>query len=431
MEEILTAVLFAMTAGCLLWALINPRNVYKVPFLAGLIVFVFVLPQLPGLIHAPFLPQGGYVKTVLMTCLCLACVLLGWRMTSAPLAVLQIRFNERRLHQVATVFAVIGGYFYYSLSQLPGEQIVGVQTSGAPVVYLFFARLLACSLAIASLCYARRPSRWMLAVILFDLAFYLDRILVTGKRAETAELCLILALALWFQRRWAIPRSLIVVGLAAALIGTTSASDYRNVTRKHSAVVWDEIMEIDAKGNVADLLENSGPEMHNAIILISNTDNTARFDYGAFHWNQLIWNYLPSSLAGAAFKQSLMLKTPEKPRDFHPLTGSTETGMVDAFRSFWYLGAVKFFLLAYVMRRIWNSAMEGQTLGQFIYMLSVVPMIHTFSHSTDWVIMGWIQLAFFCIPAFMYARVHPTGPPRSATMQRANVPGGAGPRGGT
>ncbi|MEX2521025.1 MAG: hypothetical protein WD969_17025 [Paracoccaceae bacterium] len=419
MSEALTAVLFAMAAGCLLWGVATPRNAYAFPFLAGLIVFTFVLPQSPGLINAPFLPQGGYAKTVLMTCLCLACAVLGWRATNAPFDVLRVRFSERRLNEVATGFAIVGAYFYYSLSQLPGEQTIGVQISGAPVVYLFFGRLLTYSLAIASLCYAKRPSRWMLAVILFDLAFYFDRIVVTGKRAETAELCLILALALWHHRRWTIPRGLLVVGLVGALVGATSMADYRQVTRAHTAFVWSEISEIDAGDNLEDLLKNGGPELRNAILLISDTGRTGRFDYGAFHWNQVIWNYLPTSLGGAAFKQSLMLETPKDPRDFNPLTGTTMTGMVDAFRSFWYLGAAKFFLLAYVLRRLWNSAMEGQALGQFLYMLSAIPAMHAFSHTTDWVVSAWVHMAFFCIPVFAYARVRSPAP----TLQTAG--GGA------
>ncbi|WP_340107621.1 hypothetical protein [Pikeienuella sp. HZG-20] len=421
MKETLTAVLLTMAASCLLWGLANPRNAYKFPFLAGLIVFAFVLPQLPGLIDAPFLPDGGYAKTVLMTCLCLACAVLGWRATGAPFAVLRVRFNERRLNEVATGFALVGAYFYYTLSQLPGEQTVGVQISGAQVVYLFFGRLLTYSLAIASLCFARRPSRWMLAVILFDLVFYFDRIVVTGKRAETAELWLIFALAFWFQRRWTIPRGLLVMGFVAALVGSTSMSDYRKVTRAHSGFVLSEISEIDAGSNFEELLKNGGPEVRNAILLISDTDKTARFDYGAFHWNQVIWNYLPSSLTGAAFKQSLMLETPKAPRDFNPLTGTTMTGMVDAFRSFWYLGAAKFFLLAYVLRRLWNSAMEGQALGQFLYMLSAIPAMHAFSHATDWVVSVWIHMMFFCIPVFAYARVRSPAPAFGTTGGCANA----------
>ncbi len=425
MNEVLTAVLFAMTAGCLLWGVVKPQKAYTFPFLAGLIVLSFVLPQLPSLMNAPFLPQGGYKKTVLMTCLCLACAMLGWRATSAPVAVLRVQFSERRLNIVATAFAIVGSYFYYALSQLPGDQIVGVQISGATVVYLFFGRLLTYSLAIACLCYARRPSQWMLLVILFDLAFYFDRIVVTGKRAEAAELLLIFALAFWFTRGWTIPRGFLVLGFVAAIIGSTSMSDYRQVTREHSSFVWSEIAEIDPGGNLVDLLKKGGPEMRNAIVLISDTDRTAQFDYGAFHWNQVIRNYVPTGLTGAAFKEALMFKTPKDPRDFNPLTGTTMTGMVDAFRSFWYLGAAKFFLLAYVLRRLWNSAIEGQTLGQFLYMLSAVPAMHAFSHTTDWVMSAWTHMIFFCIPVFAYARIRPTLTTFATTARRATLLPGA------
>ncbi|WP_216641218.1 hypothetical protein [Oceaniglobus roseus] len=424
MSEVLTALLAVMAAGCLLHGFARRQNAYTFPFLCGLIVVSFVLPQLPGLMHAPFLPPGGYDKTVLMACLCLACALLGWRASRAPFATLRIGFDEGRLKIVATLFALIGAYFYYALSQLPGEQIVGVQISGAPVTYLFFGRLLTYSLAIASILYAWRPSRWMLAVILFDLVFYLDRILVTGKRAEAAELWLILALSLWFQRRWAMPRGALALILVGAVIGTTSMSDYRDVTRAHSGVVWNEIAQIDAEDNFARMLQEGGPELRNAILLISATDRTGQFDYGAFHWNQVIWNYLPSRIGGSEFKQALMFRTPKDPRDFNPLTGTTMTGMVDAFRSFWYAGALKFLLLAYVLRRMWNSAMEGQLLGQFLYMLSAVPAMHAFSHTTDWVVSAWTHMVFFCIPVFAWARVRPAAraaPPSAVLLLPASA----------
>lgn len=404
MNEVLTALLAAMAAGCLAAGFVDPRNVFRFPFLAGLIVASFVLPQLPGLMNAPFLPEGGYARTVLMTCLCLAAAVLGWGASRAPLDLMRVRFNERRLQEAATLFALIGAYFYYSLSQLPGDQTVGVQISGVAVIYLFFGRLLTYSLAIACLCHARRPSRWMLAVILFDLAFYFDRIVVTGKRGETAELVLILTLAFWYQRRWTVPRGLLALGLVAALVGTINMADYRNVTRERNAFVLSEIAEIDAGRNLDAMLERGGPELHNAILLISDTAATARFDYGGFHWNQIVWNYVPTGLGGARFKQALMLDTPKDPRSFRPLTGTTMTGMVDAFRSFWYFGAVKFFLLAYLLRRLWNAAMEGRALAQFIYMLSVVPAMHAFSHTTDWVVSIWIHMLFFCAPVFAWAR---------------------------
>ncbi|WP_353476565.1 hypothetical protein PVT71_27635 (plasmid) [Salipiger sp. H15] len=413
MKEVLLASLAVLSVGLVVRAMIDTRRVLEFPFFVGLILCSFVLPQLVSLLDAPFLPGRSYVKTTFMTLLCAICALIGWRLAARPMGLLRGDMSERRLMEIATVFSLVGAFFYYKLSQLPGEMIVGVLISGAPVMYLFFARLMTYGLAIACLCYAHRPSRAMLILIVFDCLFYLERIIVTGKRAETAELAMIFALSFWFQRGWILPRPLLVAGLVLAMIGSTSMGQYRDVTRANSGLVFEEVADIDFLGNLTGTFEEGGYEMQNAMILIDNTDATSLFDYGASHWNTLVWNYLPARFVGWDVKAGLMIPTPAAPRGFEPATGTTMTGMPDAFQSFWYFGALKFMLLAYVLGVIWASARRGDTMGQFVYMLSVVPAMHAFSHQTDWVLSGWIHMLAFCTPAFAYALV--TRAPQTST----------------
>lgn len=118
-----------------------------------------------------------------------------------------------------------------------------------------------------------------------------------------------------------------------------------------------------------------------------------------------MFNYVPSQLVGETVKRSLMLKTPAMARDYNALTGTTETGMADAFQSFWYFGALKFFLVGYLLARLWASAKEGQAAGQLVYMLSVVPAMHVVSHQTDWVVMAWVHMVLFLVPSLALAVV--------------------------
>lgn len=37
-------------------------------------------------------------------------------------------------------------------------------------------------------------------------------------------------------------------------------------------------------------------------------------------------------------------------------TGSTVTGLIDAFHSFWFFGAIKFFVIGFIMGRWWRPA---------------------------------------------------------------------------
>ncbi|MCX2698798.1 hypothetical protein [Ochrobactrum chromiisoli] len=386
--------------------LFKAERMYQFPFLAGVMTFGFLLPQIPALMYDPFLPSGAYAKTMLMGILSLLMLALGWRMTNRPIGVLRMSFSERRLIWAAVLLSAFGAVFYFLLSRLPGDISIGMQMTGMPVVYLFFAQLMPYGLAIALLCFARRPSWLALTIIIFDLIFYLDRILVTGKRAEAIQLLLMILLPFWFYHRLVVPRILMALGILAGTFLMTSMGDYRQITRAASGFVLDDIMQIDYAANFTETLERGGLEMRNAVQRIDEIDRRLEFDYGKFHWNRVIFTFVPAQLVGAKLKEALQFDTPKPSRDYNPLTGTTETGLVDAFASFWYFGAFKFLLLAWGMRRLWETAMAGEMLGQLIYMLSIVPAMHAISHQTDWVIPVWIHMAIFLIPVLWLCRIH-------------------------
>jgi hypothetical protein len=400
-----TILLTGLVVAMLLAAMTRPGKIYEFPFLAAAITFAFILPQLPGLAVDRFLPAGAYAKTIAFTVLCVAACQVGWSMRLRPMRAFGWTFEERKLLIVAGVFSLVGAFFYYKLSRISTEALVGTVISGTPVIYLFFARLLTYGLAIAALCLARRFSWPALLIIGFASLFYLDRILVTGKRGETLELVMMFALAVWFRHRRAIPRAAVLAGLVAGTLAMGSTEAYRNVTRDAGRPVWSEITDISVVENFEHLLANGGPEMRNAVLRVWATDRNSEYDYGVYHWNMLVFNYVPAQIFGSAFKASLAASFPgEYDREYDPTVGSTETGMADAFGSFWYFGAVKFLLIAMVMRSVYRAAMEGRAGAQLLYMLSAVPSMHTISHQTHWVITLWVHMAFFLLPALLWAR---------------------------
>lgn len=398
----------------LAWGMLRRENIYEFPFLIGAISFSFVLPEVPGLVNDRFLPEGAFDKTIAFLIVCLVMCWWGWRKNAKPFPIFRLDFDERRLLVVAAVLSLVGAYFYHALSRLPGELTIAVQMTGVPVIYVFFSRLLCYGLAIALLCMARRPSWPAAIVILFDLAFYLDRILVTGKRAETVELVMMIALAVYFYRGITVPRWLIMVGVVAGTLMMSSMQDYRSITKANTGSPLEQMAQIDVIGNAEALFRDGGSEMHNAILRISHIDATMEFDYGKSHWNHLVFNFVPAQLVGSNIKEQLMVEMPSVARDYNPVLGTTETGLADAFQSFWYFGALKFLLLAYVLSRIWASANRGEFAAQFTYMLSIVPSMHAISHQTDWVVSAWVHMLLFAAPLLAFAvvpsrrRPHPT-----------------------
>jgi hypothetical protein len=82
------------------------------------------------------------------------------------------------------------------------------QWTGLPVAYLFFARMLPYGFAIAVPLFARNGSRVACLVALYGCLFYLDSIVIGGRRQDTGEFGMIILLAWWFQRDRCIARPL-------------------------------------------------------------------------------------------------------------------------------------------------------------------------------------------------------------------------------
>lgn len=430
MNAVMTGLLVVVTLALMVEGFVFRERFFQFPFLAAMMTLSFILPQAPGVSIDPFLPESAYVKVCLMTVLALLLLRMGWSERREPLAFFDQVYSESRLLMAAAAFSGIGSYFYVKLNHLPGDISIGVQMTGAPVMYLFFARLLVYGLTIAALCFARRPSLVAGIIIAADISLYLQRILITGKRAETLELALIFALALWFYRSLLVPRTVMLFIVMAGILGMTSMADYREITRRNASFEWDAIRNIDFVANFDKLLKFGGPELRNAAVRIDHIDRTQEFDYGATHWNRLVFNYVPAQLVGTKLKDSLMLTMPSWGRDYNPPTGTTETGMTEAFQSFWYFGALKFMLLAYVLSLLWASANAGSTTAQIVYILSIVPGIHAISHSTDWVLSVWVHMIIFLLPVLYIAttRSAPDGsrptPLRAASAGACAVPQG-------
>lgn len=416
MNWLLTCIFMSIVLWILIDGFCHAEKMYQFPFLASVMTLGFVIPQLPAVANDTFLPAGAYAKTMVMGILSFLLLRAGWTASARPYGFLKFQFSEKKLLIASAFMSLIGAYFYFLLSRLPGEVSIGVQMTGMPVVYLFFGRLLTYGLAIALLCFARKPRFFSGAIIIFDLVFYLDRIIVTGKRGETIELVLMVLLAIWFYRRWIIPRSLMLAGILTGTFLMTSMSDYRLVTRSHTGFVLSDVLNIDFLGNFEKTITEGGPEMRNAVLRTDDIDRTLDLDYGKFHWNKLVFTFVPAQVVGSDVKGSLLLETPRPDRAYNPISGTTETGLIDAFASFWYFGALKFLLLSWLVCRIWKTAMAGEMLGQMLYMLSIVPAMHAVSHQTDWVLQVWVQMAMFLTPilAFCLVRNEAVPKPRAA-----------------
>lgn len=406
MNWLLITLLLVVTLWLIGMGLMRRGGIYEVPFLVGAMFLGFILPQLPALAADPLQPPFAVERMLFFSSLCAALTGLGWVAGLRPLKhALQWTIDERGLLGLAAALSLGGAFFYFQVSRLPPELRLATMPSGILVMYFFLARMLTFGFAMAMLCLVRRPSNLAWGIVLFDAALLVDRLVTGGRRGEFTEFLLAVLLAAWFYRGWTAPRPLALAAVVLAAVSINSAADYRTIVRQEETLDWSRISDINVVGNFLAVLDQGGPETRNAVERMEIIDRTRAFDYGFFHWNVIVFNFIPAQLVGAEFKESLRVSTDaQRAINYNPDLGSTETGMADAFASFWYLGALKFFLIAYVLARLYCSARQGWVIPQLLYIFGITSAMLSVSHHTQWLLSNWLQFAVLALPGLPLLR---------------------------
>lgn len=399
------------------WGLMKRDRMIQFPFLAAVVFVGWMLPQLLGLTSNSFLPKGGLEKTIFMAILCVGAAWIGYTFNQRPARLFWWQFDRQRLLRGSAALSLLGAFFFYQVGLLAATVTAetGGQWTGIITIYVFMGRLLSIGMVIALILYLNKPGWPALLIFLFDLMFYLDRIIIKGRRADMVELGLILLMALWFYRRWLPPRWVMVAVIVVGALVINSIGDYRSTMLGEDQTTWSgagisKVLEIDYIGNLMNLVSGDArnDDLTNAVMNIEAADRQFSFDFGLTHWNSIINSYIPGQWVGKDVKQSLMIDfgNPAYSEFRHiPYIGSTQTGLSDAFLSFWYLGAIKFFLIGLIMSRWYKAAVQGNIVAQMILMLTVSASLHTITHSTYSFFTVFIQLTAFLLPVLVWARI--------------------------
>lgn len=417
MTYLLITVLAIVSGLILTWGLRQRERYLQFPILAAAVFLGWLMPQFLGLRNDYSLPSGGLDKTVLMAIFCLGAVYWGYVINSKPAKQFQWNFNRKRLLQGSATLSLVGAFFFFKVGQLAVEATAqtGGAWTGIITIYYFFSSMLSVGFAIALILHLQRPSLGTWSILIFGFIFYFERILIAGRRADTVELFLMVVYAIWFSRRWAPPRSLIIGAFLVGTLFINSAGDYRATMLGEDRTNWsgagvESALAIDYFGNLTRIAEGNGAaeEVRNAVFTIEAVDRRLRFDYGFSLWNGFLHNYVPKQFVGADFRSALTIELEDDAYaefGYIPWPGTTPTGLTDGFSSFWYFGAVKFFLIGFILSRWYRAANEGNFVAQLVIMLSMGAALHAITHTTHHFFLVFIKLAAFTVPVLLYARV--------------------------
>ena len=161
-----------------------------------------------------------------------------------------------------------------------------------------------------------------------------------------------------------------------------------------------------------------------AVYEIADADKRKVFDFGLFNWDALIHNYVPAQLFGATFKNSLQFNiygTTENAFGFEKAASTSQPGLVDAFRSFWYFGCIKFFIIGLIMRKLLAGALAGRVNYAFFYILLLPKSILIVTHSTQYFFSHLIHISIFLGTALFFARSRTTIPANQLDTKQLQV----------
>jgi hypothetical protein len=425
--------LIALSALILLGVLGGRDRFVQFPFVAAAVILAWFVPQIIAVETTGQAPRDLVEPSVLFVMLCLLACWLGFHHNRRPARMLDLPFSRHRLVLLAGSFAAAGSFFYFRAVDLAldtGVEFFGAGSTGLVTAFIFLSLLLKVGLIFAVVVHVRQPGPDTLLIILFGVAFYLNRIVLQGRREAAVELAFIALYYIWFRYRWLPPRTLLLAGAALAFVFFNSMHEYRvamgafNRPANWAEAQLDVAQEIDFYGNFLSRFSdpNGNHEAMNMIMATGATNDLEDLDFGMTIWNEMVLRFVPAQIVGDSFKRSLYIHYvhPDiaafKAFNYQRVQGSTYTGFTDAFRSFWYLGFVKFWLIAFIISRWYKGAVAGSTTAQIMIMFLAAPSVLAITHST-YHFFGALVLAFFVIilPLFLCLQIPNRRRPSAST----------------
>src|SRR4051794_31662900 len=313
---------------------------FEYPYFMSAVFAAFIFPQALSLVSHPLGTSPEAIDAVLlMTVLCIMACLLGYRAPESRWIVenFQIPLDDRKLFRWGVFFILCGFFFTYLFTSMSREEQGGNQWTGKSTIYYFFANLGYAGLAICLRQAIRNPRDqiawfWTIAGLIIPAATS-----VLGARREPAALfAFTVAMTLFFQTRYVVPRALIVGAIAIAMLVIPATSQVRSTLQRTGVK---DVWNVDFIGNFKTFISGATIlEFRNAATLIDATQRTGNFGYGRAYWDQLVFRFVPAQIFGRGVKDSLMFRSAVQ-RDRGDLailgykqeTGTTLTGIGDAF----------------------------------------------------------------------------------------------------
>lgn len=389
----------ALCLAILLHGLRQPAGYVRLPVLYAGLFAGWVLPQLASLGANDTLPEAGRNGVVVMAVLSLAACWLGWY--AAPATGRPRAPATRNLGVPVAVLTAISVALNLKVGSMAADMADVSQWSGPITIVAFFAMIRHLALALALIAFLRRPSPMLGLLLAANLSVALPLVLIGLRRTEIMGFIATMMCGLWFGRGIRIPLSVlaataagfaVVVFVIGPLRGASATIEAETGEKPglFSAELW---QRLDVSAELERGIDDA-PDLLNASYIIAYRRDEGNFGLGAATWNRFVTQYVPGQIVGAEVKQSLYLGNGagrnggntgiydriEERFGFAFALGTTTTGLGSGFDDFGWLGAGYFFVIAHIMRRLYNAGQAGDLWAQALYVGQVALALVSVTH---------------------------------------------------
>lgn len=399
---------------------IRYRNGYlRFPFLFSLLYAGWFLVKVPGYSGGSTADMSSLNLLLLLSVMGLWSLVAGWNVgrRKRSLAASRLPIDQTTLWGAGVVITAIALGATLFIDAQPQEALARQQWSGSLTILAFISSLSVVSLIISLMIYFGNPNTSSFALLAVNICLYLPKIFIFFRRADIFEFILAVLLCAYFVKGRIVARKYLVLGVLGGLLLVNGVGQLRSLSDRSAGRIGldfsaipslSEVAEIDWMRDIFVSAERGPSEINNAVRAVSAVTELNSFSFGGELWNRMVVSYVPGQIVGPERKVALL--TDEdldavvwKHSRFERIPGQTYTGFVEAYRDFWFLGALVWWLTGYTMGRLFAAASAGSMRALLLYASLISNGVHTVSHSSYYLLTNSVLILLACYVIFLLA----------------------------
>lgn len=396
--------------------LLAPRKMFEFPYVVGMFLSVWLLPQAwaleKGGLADPFDPTIAWVYMSLCVVFLVAGYfggrLLGKQTAERKQAEIATMYSEKRMAQASMVLIAVGAGGFFMMARTAEATTYEAGWTGIVIVYAMLAQCLVFGAALNFLIYIRTRNRVSLILFLVATAIFSPGLLVAVKREFIFEFAIIIFGSLFLVRNFVMPRFFL---FAACLVGAfivNQAGMLRGYVKNNDTTLVGALTSSEVlSGEYGKNMQNpAAPEVTGAVTDIAIATDIGEYRPFVSLYNGMVSRYFPAVVFGREAKNALMIKVTENPlSNRYFANGATRTGFSDTFLDYWYFGVFAFAFLGGLFGWLFSMATVGGLRDQYLYISLLGTGLHGITHAFQEFVCALPFLLLVVWLPFRYARI--------------------------